>query len=314
MLLKITQDCLPMFEALASSVRLNIITLLMQDGDCNIKELALKLGISSPIVLKHIQKLEDAGIVRTAMVIKNGSTHKMCSVINTEYIIQLPDKRQNLSRFYEVDIPVGHYTRLEASPTCGLANELGIIGTNLDDPRFFWEPQRMNAQLIWFFKGFVEYQFPNYIEKEETADEVVISFELSSEAPGYNDDWPSEIVFHLNGVRLGGWVCPGDFGENRGALTPSWWSANQYGLLKTLKINQEGTYIDNSKISGVSLKDVPLSQEPYFTLRLSASPTDPKGPGGLTLYGEKFGNHNQNIKVRVFCREYGPAKQQNEMD
>jgi predicted transcriptional regulator len=31
----------------------------------------------------------------------------------------------------------------------------------IDDPRSFYEPEHVFAQLIWFKQGFVEYDFPN---------------------------------------------------------------------------------------------------------------------------------------------------------
>lgn len=43
----------------------------------------------------------------------------------------------------------------------------------------------------------------------------------------------------MNGISLGKWTSPGDFGVMRGRLTPAWWKSdvNQYGLLKVLRIN-----------------------------------------------------------------------------
>ena len=47
--------------------------------------------------------------------------------------------------------------------------------------------------------------------------------ELSSEAPGVNSNWPSDISFCLNDESIGIWTSPGDFGDVRGIFTPDWW-------------------------------------------------------------------------------------------
>lgn len=67
MQLEIDQSSLIVYEALASEVRLKIIQLLSKNK-MNIKDLAKELQISSAIVTKHIQKLEDAGIIKTELV------------------------------------------------------------------------------------------------------------------------------------------------------------------------------------------------------------------------------------------------------
>lgn len=64
MQLDISQDSLPVYEALASSVRLTIIQLLSKKK-MSVKELASELGLSSAIVTMHVKKLETAGLITT---------------------------------------------------------------------------------------------------------------------------------------------------------------------------------------------------------------------------------------------------------
>ena len=63
--------------------------------------------------------------------------------------------------------------------------------------------------------------------------------ELSSEVPGTSADWPSDITLAVNGVDVGTWTSPGDFGDKRGVYTPDWWKlkGSQYGKLKNWRIN-----------------------------------------------------------------------------
>ena len=106
----------------------------------------------------------------------------------------------------------------------------------MDDPRYFEHPDRYNADILWFTRGYVEYAIPNFIPASKKITQITISAELSSEAPGTNNDWPSDISFYLNDIHIGDWTSPGDFGDVKGLLTPDWWYANwnQYGLLKQL--------------------------------------------------------------------------------
>lgn len=302
MLIRVHQENLPFFEALASDVRIKMLNLLA-DRDMNIKELAQAVGISSPIMLKHVRKLEDAGIIVTRMVNRNGSVQKMCTLLGAEYRLEMPPRQMNLRNCHEIHIPVGHYTDIDAQPTCGLATEHGIIG-HLDDPRYFLEPERVNAQAIWFSTGFVEYSIPNYLTPSQYVEEIEISFEISSEAPDFKDEWPSDIQFSLNGVKLCQWTSPGDFGEKRGILTPLWWSSNQYGLLKILRISHKGTLLDGERVSDITPENVQVGNGKRWVLRFEVS-KDAKNAGGLTLFGSKFGNYSQDILVRTFYREIG---------
>lgn len=87
---------------------------------------------------------------------------------------------------------MGHYTDLAASPTCGIATTEKLIGY-YDDPRYFLDPQRVDAGILWFAKGYVEYKVPNYLFMDQTVQEIEISMEIGSEAPSVNEKWPSDI-------------------------------------------------------------------------------------------------------------------------
>ncbi len=292
------------FEALASGVRLEIIHLLAEE-ELNIKQLAERIGISSPIMLKHVQKLEDAGLVTTRLMKRNGSTSKICTLVFAEYRFMLDDRRRGLPMAQAYSIPVGSYSLIEGTPTCGLATDKGVIGFR-DDPKVFWETERFNSQLLWFTQGFVEYRIPNYFTPEQKIVEIELSVEIASEAPDFAEDWPSDITFSFNGTELFTWTSPGDYGVKRGKLTPEWWPSNQYGLLKTVYITQSGVMMDEKKVSDVTLSSLLADGEPYWSIRFEVA-KGAKNVGGLTLFGKKFGNHAQDIMVRTFFEKRDSA-------
>ena len=285
------------FEARARDVRLRNIHLLSK-RELKIKQIADRNGISSPIMLKHIKKLEDAGFVTTRLEKRDGSLCKICTLIFAEYRLGLDFRRRGLPMSHCHSIPVGSYCLIEGTPTCGLAVEKGLVGP-CDDPRVFWETERFNAQLLWFTQGYVEYRWPNYLTPAQKILEIELSFEIASEAPDYAEIWPSDITFGFNGTTLFSWTSPGDYGVKRGKLTPEWWLSNQYGLLKTMRLTRDGVYLDEQKVSDIPLDQLTRDTDKHWSLRFEV-PEDAENVGGLTLFGKKFGNHAQDIMVRTF--------------
>ncbi len=293
---------LPLYEALASEVRLHIIELLAVQS-MNIKELADAIGLSSAITTMHVRKLELAGIVEAEIVRKQRGTHKICSLAVQQIEIHLPQAAGvQPAKSHEVSVPVGHYTEFEVHPTCGLATTEKVIG-QYDDPRYFLEPERMNAGIVWFAKGYIAYKIPNYLLPSQRPVALEIALELSSEAPGSNANWPSDISFALNGTEIGMWTSPGDYADTRGKYSPAWWhpSINQYGLLKVIRIQEDGTYIDGQRMSDVRIDEIGLERN-HWTFRLEVK-EDAEHVGGLTLFGRGFGNYDQDLLFRVYCED-----------
>lgn len=297
------RDYLPIYEALASKIRLQIIELLRSD-ELSVKELAHECGLSSAIMSMHVKKLEQAGLIATVMKRKNGGTYKCCTLAVSSLQVDLAGAAESGSRLYETSVPIGHYTDYRVHPTCGIATREKLIG-QFDDPRSFLDPERVNAHILWFAKGFVEYKIPNYIKQSEQILEIEISMEISSEAPQINENWPSDIAFSLNGKDLGSWTSPGDYGMRRGRYTPEWWheDVNQYGLLKRLKVTADGTFMDEERISDAGLGEIAIDHN-QWTLRIEVSEAR-KQAGGLTLFGRGFGNYDQDIGFRIV---YGQAE------
>jgi len=298
MKIDISEKWLSVYEALDSSVRIKIINLL-SEAPLNVKEIASKLELSSAIITMHINKLEKAMIVKGERTRSKGGVQKICSLIVDEIKIDFPKEVRAQVRHHEYIVPVGQYTDFEVTPTCGLATTEKIIGY-FDDARYFLDPQRVDAKILWFTQGFIEYKLPNYLLTTEEPSELEISMEISSEAPGANKNWPSDISFIINGIKVGQWTSPGDFGDKKGKYTPNWWKLdiNQYGMLKVLRINEKGSFIDGEKISDVKLEDVNIRNK-QWVLRLEVA-ADAEHIGGLTVFGSGFGNYDQDLIFRLY--------------
>ena len=106
---------LPVYEALASDVRLKIISLLSR-RPMNIKELAAGLGLSSAIVSMHVKKLENGGIIRSERVGANGASQKLCRLDVNAIEIVFPGAGGDERECHEYSLPVGHFTDLDIYP------------------------------------------------------------------------------------------------------------------------------------------------------------------------------------------------------
>lgn len=288
----VSEENLPFFEALSSPVRIKILEHLAQ-GESNIKDLAEAVGVTSAMMTAHVNKLEAAGLILSTRTKKAG---KVCSLVNQWYTLRLPTVHYHQIQNYEIQLGVGQYTKAEIQPTCGIANNEKIIGGH-DDPKFFFDPERIHAQLVWFRDGFIEYEIPNYVPDGCEIIDIEISAEMCSEYPHIKNDWKSDINLYLNGHPICTWVSPGDFGDRRGKYTPGWWLSAQYGILKRFEINKQGVYLDKEIKSPLTLDAYDLSRD-HWTLRFEVSSLNGR-PGGLTIFGENFGDYARGIVIKV---------------
>ena len=289
---------LELFKALGSEVRMLILNILLDNDQMSMNQLASELNISNGALTGHIKKLEECGLITTANDSSGHGNQKMCSLIQDRIIVDIEAPVDN-NNIFNTEIKVGQFSSHDVCPTCGMATRQSVIGS-LDDIRYFDHPDRFNADIMWFTKGYVEYIIPNLIPHNQKITQISVSTEISSEAPGVDSNWPSDISFYLNDTLLGIWTSPGDYGDVRGMFTPEWWPANwnQYGLLKLLVINRKGTFIDGLKISDVTINTLDLDYKSSLHLKIAVE-ENAAHVGGITLFGKGFGNYDQDIKVAI---------------
>ncbi|ANA81521.1 transcriptional regulator [Paenibacillus glucanolyticus] len=288
---------LDIFKALSSEIRIQILELLAKNQSLNLNDLANRLNLSNGAITMHIKKLEESGLIEINTTGGKHGIQKICYLNKDTLMVDLRSK--DIDNLYEVEIQVGHYSDYQVIPTCGLATKDSIIG-DFDDPRYFADPERIHSEIIWLTEGFLEYRIPNYLKSNQSFREIQFSLELGSEAPGYCDNYPSDIFFYVNGIEIGSWTSPGDFGDKRGTFNPEWWPPhlNQYGMLKLIRINKEGSFIDGCRISDVGLNQIQLDYKSELTFRVAVNERS-VNKRGLTIYGKHFGNYSQDLLARV---------------
>ncbi|GIP23303.1 MULTISPECIES: transcriptional regulator [Paenibacillus] len=295
-------------HALSTRARVDMLRLL-NTRSMNIIEIAEELQLPVSTVANNVKILEAAQLLTTELLPAVRGAMKVCTRTYDDIHMNLnPSIQSNKAPYglYEIELPIGHYSTCEVYPTCGMANSDEML-IREDEPASFYHPKHISAQIIWFRQGYLEYLLPLELPEQVKIKSLEFSMEICSEAPNYDNDWPSDISVWVNGVEIGMWTSPGDFGDRRGKLNPSWWLdwTTQYGLLKTWRVEEDRTTLDMKKISDVGINDLKLETQPYLKLRIGVDPSAVH-KGGVNLFGREFGDYEQDIKMRI---QYDPISE-----
>lgn len=293
-------------HALSTELRLQILALLEQDT-LSCLELSKRLGYPLSTISTNVKTLEEAGLILTELTPAKNGSKKLCSSVYLDVLIHLGTGAiiPKNSQKYEISFPIGNYMDCDIAPSCGMVllkdNNEVISDAPFDDPNYFLNPHRVDAQLLWFRKGYVEYRVPVYDSLHLEPESITFSLEICSEAPGFNNVWKSDITMWINGVEIGTWTCPGDFGDRNGKLTPFTWmeGSTQYGILTEWTVTEkEGTLLNREHLSDVNLPQLNIQRQKYVTMRIGVKDTS-KHIGGVNIFGEKFGDYPQNIVMTI---------------
>lgn len=287
-------------KGLASEIRMQILQYIMKEPK-NINAISEELNLPQSTVATNVQILEKCGLISSKIMKGIKGNQKVCVCEYTQFLVNLEKDSLFSKDSVRVEMPIGLFIDYSVSPPCGMCSVTQVIGF-LDSPESFLEPDRVKAGLLWFEKGFVRYKFPNnaYTLKKPVRS-LEISMELSSETPGTNPDWKSDISLFVNDCPLGYWTSPGDFGDKRGKYTPEWWKmeGSQYGIWVKWVVNENGTYIGETQVSETTITDLSLNE--HHSIKVSIGVDENAAHvGGINIFGCGFGNHDQEIVLELF--------------
>ncbi|MBE5855083.1 MAG: helix-turn-helix domain-containing protein [Lachnospiraceae bacterium] len=288
-------------KALSSKLRIDILKLL--DGQAmNISSIAETLEIPVSTAALQIKVLEEAGLVVSEPLPGIRGSQKVSGIkVKTVHIdIKSTEDDSTAAHTIKVSMPIGNYSDCHIEAPCGIASEKQSISSD-DDTDAFYLPERTSAQIIWFYKGYLEYRFPTrHIKEHNELTSVEFSFEACSEAPGYNNDWPSDITVWINGKEIGSFTSEGDYGGRRGKRNPDWWPdiLTQHGKLYSVLIDQDGCYVADKQTSKENLKSLAVGDGDYISFKIGVK-EDSKYVGGMNLFGNQFGDFEQNIEMHL---------------
>ncbi|NLA54383.1 MAG: helix-turn-helix domain-containing protein, partial [Clostridiales bacterium] len=262
------QKIVPVARALASIERVSIIKCLGLRS-MNVQELAKALDLPVSSTALHVKVLEEAGLIMSESLPAARGAMKLCSRRLDHVGINLVDQPHSDSSVISLEMPIGGYSRaIGIEPTCGLASSHSAIG-EFDNPDSFYLPDRFAAEIVWFRQGFLEYLFGMIHMEHMDLQWLELSFEACSEAPMHRNPWKSDISVLINEKQLGIWTSPADLGGRRGLLNPKWWPdvSTQFGMLKTWRIDQEGSYLENVRTSSLTIQDLDLEQTSHLSIK-----------------------------------------------
>lgn len=284
-------------KALSSEIRIQILKLLDERPYC-VNEIAELLQIPASSAALNVRVLEEAQLIRTELKPGVRGSMKQCIRQEDEILLLLKENKEKKQEEI-ISMPVGNYVDYKITPTCGMVNDEEYIDGE-DEPRCFYDPRRTSAKLVWFSSGYLEYRFPNAGIQGGKVTSMELSAELCSETADYDLDCPSDITLWVNDLDAGTWTCPSDFGGRRGKLNPDWWEDKntQYGNLKTWRIDESGTYLDQEKVNDRGISAYCLAEGPYISIRIGIK-DDAAHIGGVNIFGNSFGDYPQDIVMRI---------------
>lgn len=287
-------------RALSVDVRLKILKYLL-NRSVSLSEISKNLNIPISSVSRHIDILEDAGLVVISYQPGLKGHTKFCAQAVLDVKISLiANKLDSKLKSIITEMPVGMYSDCKVSAPCGMVGKEANLG-QFDDTQIFYSPLRAQAECLWFKSGYVTYMFSSPQKDYETRQRISFSLEVCSDTIYYNNNWPSDITVKINGFEILTFTSPGNFGGKRGRLTPEYWpiTSSQFGQLKKISVDKNGVYLDNVFIhKHITFDDLHLFDKDSISFTIGVK-DDAEHCGGISIFGKNFGDFGQAIIMKI---------------
>lgn len=294
-------------DALSSPIRRKVLRLLT-GRSYSALELSSLTNVALSTMSFHLKVLKDAKLINMVSSPNKRGNEKNVSQSCENIYISFSQNSLTKKGLYSIELPIGSYFDFDITPPCIMNGRNGQLG-EIDSVLPFYSFKRSEARLLSFLKGWLEYRIPTISFKDKVVQSLTFSLEICSECPNYNNTWKSDITFWVNKHEICTYRSMGDYGDRKGLLNPDWYpsQSSQYGMLVKIRIDNEGTWIDNEIVSSVTIDELELTSANFFSLRLGVKPNS-HYVGGVNLFGKGFGDHNQDIIVQVDYKEAEQGK------
>lgn len=285
------RDAFELCNTLGSPVRLEILERIQSDKSVNLDTLAKSLRLTNGALTKHIKKLEEVGLIKVTATKGKRGWQKQCSINQDAVLIDVSNEVVGFGGD-AAELPIGLYSDFSVSGHSGLTSVSGYIGLR-DERESFLSPARAQAAALWFEKGSLTYLLPEFRRKKQIQ-EISFTAEMSPDFIGGGRVDGSRVSFTLNDTNLGSCEIFAPSASRRGFLNPEWYDSKlpQFGSLRTLRVTNNGAFLDGEKLSGQSLSLIGKPER--ITLKTES---------GIMLFGAGFGDYNTHIRVAVTYSE-----------
>ncbi len=293
-------------NALNSPTRIKLLTYLANKS-YTVNELAQLLKISISTASFHIKLLKDAKLINVNHNSSKRGNEKIIALEKhtVELFFSKIENIEDSNKLFRCEIPIGSFINFDINGPCGMADSKGELIGPEGNPDIFYNYERINAEILWFISGSINYSIHNYEIKMREIESIEISMELCSECANYNNNYKSDIYFELNNNLIGTYTSLGDYGGRRGKYTPSSWplESTQYGKLLEIRIDSKGCFFNHTLINnGKTINDFKnITCTNYIDFKIGVN-KNAKYPGGINLFGANFGDYNQNIIFNIIYK------------
>ena len=105
------------FKALSTPMRLKIMQLIYENKNLSMNDLAEALDLTNSAISLHVSKLESAGLVAIQTTSGKRGIRKIVTPLHDKLIVDLAPHEAS-KPCYRDEIAVGHFTSIDAHPTC----------------------------------------------------------------------------------------------------------------------------------------------------------------------------------------------------
>lgn len=130
------QDLKKVGQAISGDLRLRILNLL-RAGEKNLNEIAKALEVPLSTTTVNVQKLEDAGLLKTDFRPGIRGTQKVCSLAYKRICFHLADVDEPEQQEV-ISMPLGNYALAEPLSPCGICTTERQLGPAGDSRIFFF--------------------------------------------------------------------------------------------------------------------------------------------------------------------------------
>ena len=305
-LLRVSHDkALAVLKALGNESRIKIMRLVAKEP-LGVTEIARLIGVSQPTATVYIKQLEEAGLISYRFVKTPQGVQKISYTLYDAVEVDWTGDETSLeAEEYTVDMPVGHYAMIECSGRSLLASKARVIASHEDISKFF-NPVRMEAELLVMEQGRVRYLFPYNIPATHTVQSLMLSMEVSVAYP--TEGQSTQLKLEINGQSIGPIQLDSPPTSRRTAPMPEWLppELSCIGRLLLVEVGASDTKVNSQTISRVALKDLALSPMKPIDISLLVEGNG-QTPSGLMLYGQSFGIYRQDIRTTISHLKTEPA-------